>query len=44
MPKNDNEWTSSDRRERFKLIATVLVALGALAVGFGLLIFGLLGH
>jgi hypothetical protein len=44
MPKHDNEWIASDRRERRKLIATVLICVGAVAAGIGLLIVGLLGH
>ncbi|WP_415907849.1 hypothetical protein [Oleiharenicola sp. Vm1] len=44
MAKKDNAWIATDRRERLKLIATVLVSVGALAAGFGLLIFGLVGH
>lgn len=39
--KNDNAWTASDRRERLKLVLTVLLSIGALAAGLGLLIFGL---
>lgn len=44
LPKNDNAWIASDRRERLKLVATVLVSVAALAGGFGLLVFGLAGH
>lgn len=44
MAKKNNAWLASDRRERLKLIVTVLVSVGALAAGFGLLIFGLLAH
>lgn len=41
MPKNDNAWLASDRRERLKLVATVLLSAAAIAGGFGLLIVGL---
>ncbi|MBI2514459.1 MAG: hypothetical protein HYV96_20995 [Opitutae bacterium] len=44
LPKNDNAWIASDRRERLKLVATVLVSVAALAGGFGLLVFGLAAH
>lgn len=44
MAKKDNAWIASDRRERLKLIATVLLSIGALAAGFGLLVFGLVAH
>lgn len=40
-PKNDNAWTASDRRERIKLVLTVLLSIGALAAGISLLIVGL---
>lgn len=43
-PKNDNAWTASDRRERFKIVLTLLLALGALAAGVGLLVLGLVAH
>ncbi|HLP26184.1 MAG TPA: hypothetical protein VK477_10930 [Acidobacteriota bacterium] len=41
LPKNDNAWLASDRRERLKLIATAFLSAAALASGFGLLIVGL---
>lgn len=40
-PKNDNAWTASDRRERLKVVLTLLLAIGALSAGVGLLIVGL---
>lgn len=44
MPKQENAWIASDRRERLKVVATVVVSVAAVAAGFGLLIFGLLSH
>lgn len=40
-PKNDNEWTAADRRERRRMVATALLALLALVAGIGLLIIAL---
>lgn len=44
MPKHENAWIASDRRERLKVVATVVVSFATVAAGFGLLIFGLFAH
>jgi hypothetical protein len=44
MPKHENAWIASDRRERLKVVATVFISVAAVAAGFGLLIFGLFAH
>lgn len=43
-PKNDNEWTATDRRERRKMIATALIALLAVIGGVALLFVAITGH
>ncbi len=44
MPKHDNAWIASDRRERLKTVATVVISVAAVAAGFGLLIYGVFAH
>lgn len=41
--RNDNAWTQTDRRERRKTTAAVLIFLVVVLSGLGLLAFGLLG-
>jgi hypothetical protein len=40
--KSENAWIESDRREKRKIILTVLVIVGAIAAGIAGLIYGLL--
>jgi len=40
----DNEWTKTDRRERWKTVGFVLGLIAFVGLGVGLLVFALANH